>query len=71
VGSPRRRTLRERSFADEERRAGPPKSLELETRIGRLETRVRDLCETVEVLKRKVMAQQAQMDHFVARIDRR
>ncbi len=51
--------------------AGVPKSVELEFRVSRIEGDMKDLREMLEVLTKRVVALQAQMDHLLARLDRR
>jgi hypothetical protein len=50
--------------------ADPPKSIELEIRLGRLEIVVREMSAANEQLKRHMTAIQAQLDHMAARMDR-
>jgi hypothetical protein len=41
-----------------------PKSIELETRVARLEFGLEDLRRAVDVLTRRMVAMQAQLDHL-------
>ncbi|HTK29850.1 MAG TPA: hypothetical protein VL309_09880 [Vicinamibacterales bacterium] len=50
--------------------AAPPKSLELETRIARVESALGDLSRTLEVVLKRTTALQAQLDHLEARAGR-
>jgi hypothetical protein len=47
------------------------KSIELETRVGRLEVLLRDIREAVDLLNKRGAAVQAQLDHLNARVGRR
>jgi hypothetical protein len=47
--------------------AEAPKTVELETRIGRLEDLVRQLREDLAVMKAREIALQAQLDYVIAR----
>ena len=46
------------------------KSLELETRIGRVEVALDDLSDRMIVMERRTLAIQAQLDHLLARLTR-
>jgi uncharacterized coiled-coil protein SlyX len=46
------------------------KSLELETRIGRVELTLDDLCDRMIVMERRTAAIQAELDHLLARLAR-
>ena len=46
------------------------KSLELETRIGRVELTLDDLCDRMIVMERRTAAIQAELHHFLARLAR-
>lgn len=45
-----------------------PKSLELETRVARLELLLLDLNDTVATLTKRQVALQAELDHLLARV---
>jgi chaperonin cofactor prefoldin len=47
-----------------------PKSLELETRVSRLEILVNDLRNAMDLLNKRTNAIQAQLDHLDGRIGR-
>jgi uncharacterized coiled-coil protein SlyX len=49
----------------------PPKSIELETRIARLELVLTDLRRTMEVLTKRTAALQAELDHLSAKLGAR
>jgi uncharacterized coiled-coil protein SlyX len=46
------------------------KSLELETRVGRIETALKKLRDDITVLNQRTVAIQAQLDHIAARFSR-
>jgi uncharacterized coiled-coil protein SlyX len=46
------------------------KSLELETRVARLEILMKDMCAAYDELHRRMVAIQAQLDHIAARLIR-
>jgi uncharacterized coiled-coil protein SlyX len=47
------------------------KSVELETRVGRVEVTIKQLGETVATIERRMFAIQAQLDHIAARLSQR
>ena len=47
-----------------------PKSIELETRVARMELILTTLEEAVTVLNKRVIAMQAHLDHITARLGR-
>lgn len=47
-----------------------PKSVELETRVSRLEVLLTDLRDAMDVLTKRTIAMQAQLDHHDGRIGR-
>jgi hypothetical protein len=47
-----------------------PKSLELEQRVSRVEVCCSDVQEQLAVTLKRLAALQAQLDHFIARMDR-
>lgn len=51
--------------------ADPPKSVELEVRIGRLEVALAGVLEENETLKRRMAALQAQLDYVAAKLSER
>jgi hypothetical protein len=48
-----------------------PKSLELEVRVGRLETRMKHVADAFATIERRVTSIQAQLDHIAARLAQR
>jgi hypothetical protein len=51
--------------------AGVPKTVEIELRVARAELVLQELRLTIETLAKRVIAVQAQLDHVMARFDRR
>jgi hypothetical protein len=48
--------------------APPPKSIELEHRIGRLETKLDRVSEELELTRQQLRALQAHLDHLLAKL---
>jgi hypothetical protein len=47
--------------------APPPKSVELEHRLGRVELKLERACEELETTRQRLSAMQAQLDHLLAK----
>lgn len=45
----------------------PPKSVELEHRLGRVELKLERACEELELTRQRLSAIQAQLDHLLAK----
>ena len=47
--------------------APPPKSIELEHRLGRVELKLERACEELDLTRQRLNAIQAQLDHLLAK----
>lgn len=65
TGRRRFTTQMPRSLASE---FSPPKTVELEIRVARLELALDDAKDKIDLMNKRMIALQAQFDHFMARL---